>query len=435
MKKTMSAITLACVVFLLFSTIASNAKGLANSNNPTTIALTLPARVGVPANTTLPDHLTMNAPISPETAKKRFELNFTPASPHETAMQPMWNNHWWIIDYWASIFGTGMPSKMNGTFVAVDNTIGGLVSDDRIYYLPLNVAYGTSSSDFVWFQFCIEFDADHNVYWRIYDCVPGYYPYQVIQLSYIPGHQYDFALTTSDPLTITFSIKDTTTGGAPWETHTWHNSIHGLTMIYNTQYFSPASAIEGRTTNSLLTNVPYLQTHLGYGEVTLWEGVSGSIPSGVDTFFWSGPINYYYWAMISTNYYTISSVYEYGPYGYGAVANASNIVGTVDGQYADIYGGNPGDGGYIFGNMNAPSGGWVYAYAYSAPDYLSDLYVYVSYDSQNWYQVGEKIRIDSSSPSWVYVGRSPNTFRYIAVCGYDWPYSVNLHVDAVKISY
>jgi hypothetical protein len=457
MKKTLAAIALACIVFSVFSAIAPSVKGLADSDSSTATAPILPPNIEVSANTTLPHDLTPNTPISPKTEKIRFNFNYTmlstpvverlPNGSYTWTLKPMWNNHWWIVDYWATIIGTGMPSYMYGTFLAVPNPpIGGLVSGDSILYLPLNVIYGTSSTNCVWFQFDIQFNPGGSVDWLIWDVK---YPFQDSDyasqdisdhLSYTPGHTYSFALWTYGTNIVIFYIADTTTG-ASWTNSAWDWPIPGVTMIYSTapgHPFSPASAIEGRTTNNQLTNVPYFQTYLGYGENTVWEGVYGQpgpVPSGIDTFFYSGPINYYYWAMISTNVYTISSVYYSAPYGKGSVSNPNNIVGTPDGQYAGIYGGNPGDGGQILGNMNAPSGGYVYAYVYSTAGYYSDLYVYVSYDGQSWSLVGGTYKtISSSTPSWVYMGRSPGTFRYMAVVGYDSGNSVNLHVDAVKAS-
>jgi hypothetical protein len=335
---------------------------------------------------------------------------------------------------------------MGGTFLAVPNTLYcGLASGDSILYLPLNVIYGTSSTNCVWFQFEIDFSSDGNVYWSIWDIKYPYSPSDYANEdisyyfeSYTPGHTYNFGLYTSGTNTVTFWIYDTT-NNMYWEKNSWDWPIPGVTMIYSAgsgSPFSPASAIEGYTTNNQLPNVPYFQTYLEYGENTVWEGVYYSPPSGIDTFYFPGPTNYYYWAMTSTNDYIISSVYSYATYGHGSVANPNNIVGEPDGQYAEIYGGNPGDGGQILGNMNAPSGGYVYAYVYSTAGYYSNLYVYVSYDGQSWSLVGGTYQvISSSTPSWVYMGLSPGTFRYIAVCGYDSYDSVDLHVDAVKASW
>ncbi|MEM3378692.1 MAG: hypothetical protein QW674_07095 [Candidatus Bathyarchaeia archaeon] len=415
MKKITTAIMIICLTFFLLSTLTLNACAITEA----------PLVVEEPANQA-------PSPFSLPYLHENTDGSYTPTS------APDWVNHWFSIDYWTAFvypYGYPMPSKMNGTFVAVDNTFNGLDSGDLIYYLPLNVAYGTSVSNYVWFQFAISFFGSGSIQWTIWDNIPPDYQSTPIGLTYTVGHTYIFELTTSGSNTVAFSIKDQNTGGT-WSKNSWHHTIPGITMIYKADAFSPASAVEGYTTNSQLTNVPYFMTYTGYGITRHSHTNTGTIPTGIATMAQSDSgTTYYYWAMTCTYDYTISSVSSYGTYGYGSVYNPSYIIGAPNGQYTRIYGGNPGDGGYVQGNMNAPSGGYIYAYAYSVAGYYSDLYVYVSNDNQNWNLVGETYhRISSSSPSWVYVGQALSTFRYIIVVGYDTGNSVNLYVDAIRVS-
>ena len=349
-------------------------------------------------------------------------------------------SHWWSIDLWCTTSGTQMPSQMTGSFVAVSNTIGNLngAQNDQILYLPLNVAYGTSSSNFVWFQFCVYFMAGGSVQWSIWDLPNGANGRSnTINLTYTPGHTYNFALTTSGTNTVTFTIEDMNTLQSN-TVNSWVNgnnqpiTVPGLTMLYwPNGAFSPASCVEGYTSNSQLTNVPYFQTYTGYGETTHYHSDSAGIPSGISTGIWTAGTNYYYWNMLSQ--YSVSSISGTTNYGAGNANSANNLIGNQDGAYANLWGGNPGDGGNIVGVMNAASGGNIYIYGYSTSGYYSDLYVYVSTDNQHWTQIGNALRITQSTPYWISIGSYMGDFSYIAVAGYDTGYSVNLHLDAVKV--
>ena len=59
--------------------------------------------------------------------------------------------------------------------------------------------------------------------------------------------------------------------------------------------------------------------------------------------------------MLSENY--VSSISWSAVWANGGVTNPNNLAGTQGNQFANIYSGNPDDGGYIVGQMNAPSGG------------------------------------------------------------------------------
>ena len=213
-------------------------------------------------------------------------------------------NHWWTIDYWATS-GDQLPPKMNGTFTAVANSISGLTSGDIVLYLPLNVAYGTSSDNCVWFQFDVQFSSGGFASWYIWDVlgpasdVSADFHFQVIGISYIVGDGYNFELTTSGTNTVTFSIKDITSG-ASWSTSSWKWTVPSLTMLYDPLVFSPASAVEGYTTNTQLANFPYFQTYVGYNLPTVSGPVvyGSGMPSTIGIQVSGGPV-YYWWSMFT----------------------------------------------------------------------------------------------------------------------------------------
>jgi hypothetical protein len=200
--------------------------------------------------------------------------------------------------------------------------------------------------------------------------------------------------------------------------------------------FSPASAVEGRTTNSQLTNVPFFKTKVGYGETTHYhvDYNPGGIPYGIDSGVWTAGSNYYYWSMVGNQY-----MYDYiesSTYGDGAVFSPEYLEGIEeDGYYAWIVGEYYGDGGNIAGEMNTQySGGEVYVYCtsyYTAES--SDMYVFVSDDYDTWHQVGDVIHVGRYGPFWIDVGSYLEHFRYIAIAGYDTGYNVELMLDAVRV--
>ena len=219
-------------------------------------------------------------------------------------------NHWWLIDYWDASFllpGT-LPSRQSGQFDAVANTIQGLQTNDDILYLPLNVAYGTSSSNCVWFQFDVDFSASGQVAWYIWDVnCPGtnqnmwpngdYHP-TTIGLSYVVGDRYSFAITTSGSNTVTFSINDTS-NGASWSKSDWVWSVPSTTMLATESTFSPSSAVEGYTSGSALTGVPLLFSKMGEGIQSNRSYPSGTgMPSGISTTrFALDDSSHWMWAM------------------------------------------------------------------------------------------------------------------------------------------
>ncbi len=214
-------------------------------------------------------------------------------------------NHWWLLDFWdSSSSGGSLPSDLSGQFVAVANTIGGLQSGDGILYLPINVAYGTSPSNCVWFQFDVYFDSSGHVNWYIWDVncpgtnTLGDYHYTPIGLTYTIGDHYSFALTTSSSNIVTFAVNDTSTG-SHWSNNRWFWIIPSTTMLATEGTFSPASAVEGYTTNSSLSGVPLFQTRIGDGIMTNRNYEAGTgLPAGIATSRSSlGDSSHYLWSM------------------------------------------------------------------------------------------------------------------------------------------
>lgn len=216
-------------------------------------------------------------------------------------------NHWWDIDYWDtySPYGGSMPPYMNGEFIAQADTFVGLTegSDffNLIWYLPLNVAYGTSSTNCVWFQFAVRF-VDPNpgsngetvpsnmpdpVTWQIWDIKgPGGsdsdFHYTTIGLPYTVGHHYSWSLTNSTGPTITFDIKDLT-ASTEWALSSWHWTIPSGNMLADESMFSPSSAIEGYTEPSTtsLSGTPFFQSRVGTGITVDRYSIDPNAPSGI----------------------------------------------------------------------------------------------------------------------------------------------------------
>ncbi|MCW4000400.1 MAG: hypothetical protein NWE93_09185 [Candidatus Bathyarchaeota archaeon] len=307
-------------------------------------------------------------------------------------------------------------------------------------YLPLNVAYGTSVNNCVWFQMSVQFNDDDSITWAIFDIrgpgdSPDDFEYYNIPIDYVPGHSYSFSIAPNGG-TITFSITDTTTQ-TPWAISTWHFDIPSLNMLYNTNCFSPASAIEGVTSSGQLTNVPYFETYMGYGQTTFWEWASGSRPLGIAARTWPGSTNYYHWEMLRQHYV---SNYLSPPttWGQGAVNNPSGLVGDYnDRSYVQLWGGNYGDGGLIIGQMADTSTGGINLWGYSGTGYYSHVYVFVSYN--NYYDWDQVVCLtvygDGTGPHWIYCGSWWNDFRYIAIVAIDDNgMSANFFVDSVQVT-
>ena len=91
----------------------------------------------------------------------------------------------------------------------------------------------------------------------------------------------------------------------------------------------------------------------------------------------------------------------YGPISGGYVGNPSNIVGTgPDNNWAQIYGGSAGEGGYIIGGMSASinSGSSITVYAKAASGYPnSALSVFVSPTLTGTYVLAGYVNVKSTT--------------------------------------
>ncbi len=374
---------------------------------------------------------TQSANIDPSSTNLKAN-NITLADSTILSAQPMtWGNRWWIIDQWTT------PSYMSGSFTAVADSFQGWSSGDAIIYEPMNVAYGTSSSNFNWFQFCIFFNQNGTVNWGVQDTPLGgsSYTWYPAPMSYTVGHSYSFSFTTSGSSTVVFSLTDTTTNNP--QTHSF--SSPGVTIlvnpIYNSQEsYSPASCVEGWNNANQVTNAPTFTTTIGTGESNYyyWTFVStGAAINGVTTNVVVSGSNYQ-WSMTPATF--ISSLYGNPiPIGQGSVTNANYIIGAPNSQDAVIYGGNPGDGGSIGGNLVTSTGGTIVVDGYVSPGYYSDLIIYVSVDGSTWIQAGS-ILVGSNSGTHIDVCTYSSAFNYIQVTGYDYTDSVNFHLDAVYVT-
>lgn len=158
----------------------ANAQGISFKDDPIFMNASLSEEFDIAANA--------SANRQNQQANLKEYVQQTPAN--ETSISPVWTpivreetdgtsnvdfsaldtqTRWGYQTYWANPSGGQLPQKMSGEFVAVSNTFGGLQSGDVVMYLPLNVAYGTSTSNCVWFQFDIQFSAGVNTpTWYIY---------------------------------------------------------------------------------------------------------------------------------------------------------------------------------------------------------------------------------------------------------------------------
>jgi hypothetical protein len=103
-------------------------------------------------------------------------------------------------------------------------------------------------------------------------------------------------------------------------------------MLYDTSMFSPASAVEGYTTNTQLTNVPYFQTKVGYGIATFWHSPPSGAPSGISSDVNVDSSGYYYWYM-----YDGSSTAKTVIYGLNWLRTTQDADGS---WYYSAYGGS-----------------------------------------------------------------------------------------------
>jgi hypothetical protein len=125
--------------------------------------------------------------------------------------------------------------------------------------------------------------------------------------------------------------------------------------------------------------------------------------------------------------------------GNGHVYNPSNLLGNyMDANYAQIYGGNSGDGGQITLQLNsAANGGHVYVYGYSQNGYYSHMTVLVSSNGNTWTQISDQMVYYTTGLGWIDCGSYSGSFSYVQIKGLDTsPYydSVNLFLDCLLVA-
>jgi hypothetical protein len=136
--------------------------------------------------------------------------------------------------------------------------------------------------------------------------------------------------------------------------------------------------------------------------------------------------------VVPLNSTDLAYVTGYSNIGAGSVTNPGYIVGVKDGYYAQIYGGNYGDGGEITGQMSATvaSGSTVKLWEYSASGYSSNELIYGGNSASGPWTLIASGTINSATPQyWSFT--TSIAFTYISVTGYDTGNSVNLFIDCV----
>ncbi len=443
MKKTLVRIIVVCIAITLLCIIAPNAhasQGSTNSTSPLTWPTINTSEIPViasPSSGVTPPN-SINSPNSTIPNPNDWNATPLPNANDNGSVNPLTTyTPWLALDLWSNPNGQDMPASMSGAFTAVSNTIGNLVGNDVVFYLPLNVAYGTSPSSFVWFQFAVQFGANGAINWYLYSFPNGNIndPTQTtVGISYIIGHSYSFSFTTSGSNTVIFNIQDTTLNSTPW---TYPTLVPGVSILYwPNGCFSPASAVEGDTTYATLTNVPTFSTTLGTAESTYYYAPSQNINNHetIDQGVGSNVAivsSVYYWAMVPETY--SSSYIGYTPLGTGAsISNPSALSGVPDTQCAGIYAPNSGSGEEIEVALSTSSGGNLYVDGYSDTGYNSLLYAYV-YTGSSWVQVGSALTVCPSGEFHIWIGTYSGSFTEVAVVGYDNPNPVDLSLDAVAL--
>jgi hypothetical protein len=139
----------------------------------------------------------------------------------------------------------------------------------------------------------------------------------------------------------------------------------------------------------------------------------------------------------------------HGTIGHGSVTSPSNILGSPDGQLAQIYGGNSGDGGYIQAQFindgttgNSQYNGFLVIDGYSYYNsgcggcgYKSHIEVFTSPDGSTWNEVYSAIwNPKSGNPiTWFNIA-SVGTVKYVDIEAIDdTGYSANVYMDSVSL--
>jgi|GEM_PF-2791175 len=160
------------------------------------------------------------------------------------------------------------------TFDGVSNTVGGIMSNDWVAILPINMAYG-SATTYSWVQFAIIFNYGGSTPYFVVEQnnyangkmdmgVPangrewstGGQGAQLISVPYAVGHTFFASLFVVDSSHVQFSITDDNTESI------WSKTmdVPSENVLYMTDSFSPATTIEGNvsTTVTSITGFPYM---------------------------------------------------------------------------------------------------------------------------------------------------------------------------------
>ncbi|HUL51647.1 MAG TPA: hypothetical protein VLT10_00065 [Verrucomicrobiae bacterium] len=243
-------------------------------------------------------------------------------------------NHWWDITYYFQ-----NTNDYHGQFVAQANNIQGLGSADDILILPLNVALGPSSTNFVWFQFDIDFSrscsggvCNSGVFWAIWNnpnptgpCGTSitYNPNDISSpstftngLAYTPGDSYHWDLypDSSRPGFVVFLVVDDTKGGINNGSFWWNEwQVPSMGLVNDPSCFSPAAAVEGYTTSTVtsLTSVPFYNflEEFGIGGPSVESRFGSGEPSGISEGMTQiGSSGNWYWQMFQTGLFVPVSI-------------------------------------------------------------------------------------------------------------------------------
>jgi len=172
-------------------------------------------------------------------------------------------------------------------------------------------------------------------------------------------------------------------------------------------------------------NINYVMIN-AYCDDPYYYGPSDLCLDNVCVIYTEPPPSEYYWGQ---------SVSWTEAYGAGsAVNNPWNMLGdNPNGNYGQLWAPNYGCMARVSIALNKIAVGNVGVYGYSVSGYYSLFYVYVSSDNSNWHFVSSKV-VSTSSPTWLNFGTYAGTFRYVLLIGYDSGNSVNLQIDAVRIT-
>ncbi len=225
----------------------------------------------------------------------------------------LWNNP-------TSTFSGGMSV----TFDGVSNTLGGIWSDDWVAVLPINLAYGSDSTQFTWVQFAVLFNYGGSVDFVLEQnnfasgqmsygnysngrewstSPPPLYPGQEISVDYTVGHTFFAQLFVYDASHVEFAITDEDTGNL------WTNvmGVPSTNVLYMSGAFSPATTVEGWVSTSVtsITGFPYFEidviNHMNsYTDNSgVNPGGSSTPPSGVDYYPNEILAGYWRWAALN----------------------------------------------------------------------------------------------------------------------------------------